>query len=357
MDTASTREGGWPSVRMRHAFTLRDLVATVVIVVILGVWLIPATAGVRHTSKRSRCLANLARIGFANTIYAAHDSNDMALPVHPRQSCQCPGVPCGEPCMSPPPPTAPYDWGGKSGIGEPAQQGEPWTARLGTANGFGPARRPLNRILYGDTLPDYTDDPGEDYANWMSDTALDLPVHQCPSDSGYTGIHSLHFLWEQRTSYDHFGTSYGANLFMIANSGGGWMRSNSPYLHRMSQMRSPATTLAYQENNGRFAWAAAPEQPECRSDLGLEGIPGTVRGWHGKDWTFNAAFLDGHADAIYMRGYENPQVMPNQPGNGRFQCIVIRGENWQKDTLPVEFVETRLWHGGEGRPSYEGGLH
>jgi len=254
--------------------------------------------------------------------------------------------------MRAPLPTAPYDWGGKSGIGEADTVDEPWTARWGTANGFGPARRPLNQILLRNALPDYTDDPGKDYANWMGDTNLALDTFECPSDSGYTGIHSSHFQVEQRTSYDHFGTSYGLNLFMVA-SAGGLMQSNSPYLHRMSEMRSPATTLAYQENNGRFAWAAAPEQPECEW-IG-PGLPGTVRGWHGKDWTFNAAFLDGHADEIYMRGYDNPRVMiPYSPLSDRYRCIIIRGENWQKDTLPAEPVETHLVWGGVGRPSYEG---
>ena len=337
----------------RSAFTLKELVATVALLAVWGVWLIPTAAGVRQSSKQGRCLANLMQIGYANTIYAAQDRADMAIPVHPRQFCQCPGEPCESICGEPVH-IGPYEWGGKSGIGEQGVPGALWSARYGTAAEFGPARRPLNRILYGDVFPDYTDDPGDDFANWKSDAALALDVYRCPSDSGYTGIHSPAFRDDRLTSYDHFGTSYGANVFMVAAGGGGIMSSNSPYLHRMSELLSPATTLAFQENNGRFAWTAAPELPAC-SWVG-PGIAGTARGWHGKDWTFNAAFVDGHADAIYMRGYENTYVMTDNALQQRYTCIIVRGENWQKDTLPVAPVETLLWHSGDGRPSYEGGI-
>ena len=346
----------------RNAFTLNELVATVALLAVWSVWLIPTAAGVRQSSKQGRCLANLSRIGYANSIYAAQDPADMAIPVNWRQFCQCPGEDCGSPCMEPLHIGA-YEWGGKSGRGQPGdpyaiERGAPvegefaWlSSKFGTPAGAGPARRPLNGILYRERFADHT----EDQTGWEADTALELDVYRCPSDSGYTGIHSPAFRDDRLTSYDHFGTSYGANMFMVANSGGGWMSSNSPYLHRMSELPSPATTLAFQENNGRFAWTAAPEQPECVATIGLEGIVGTVRGWHGKDWTFNAAFIDGHAKPIYMRGYENPTVyQPGDPTGGSYRCIIIRGESWQIDTLPLEPVYTPLWHGGVGRPSYEG---
>ncbi len=329
---------------LRPAFTLLEASATLTALSLLSVCLLPATAQVSRSSKAGRCLANLMQIGYANSIYAAQDPAEMALPVHPAQFMQDPGHPEH---------IGPYAWGGKSGVGEPASAGEPWTAKKGTMNGFGPARRPLNQIIYGHTIPDYTDDPGDDHAHWMGDTELDLDVYRCPTDSGYTGIHSPAFRGERLTSYDHFGTSYGANMFMTSYVGGGPIRSNSPYLHRMSDIISPATTLAYQENNGRFAWAAEPES--C--DFIQPGIPGTVRGWHGKDWTFNAGFIDGHAEAIFMRGYVSVPVFQDEWRQDNSRCIIIRGDGWQKDTLPTEQILTGLmWGGGGGRPSYEGGI-
>jgi hypothetical protein len=337
---------------IKTAVTLIDVAATVVALTLLALWLVPAVASVAGSSKGSKCLSNLMQIGYANAVYAAQDPTDMAIPVHPMQYNQCPGQKQGELCTDPIYVGA-YEWGGKSGIGRndfvTGSPGDPLNSKYGTLVGFGPASRPLNNILYATEFADAWASGHFDRAQAQRDTQLDLDVYQCPSDTGYTGIHCPSFAEKGLTSYDHFGTSYNANLFMTA-MGGGEMMSNSPYLHRMSDLTSPARTLAYQENNGRFAWAAAPDP--C---FFIPGVPGAVRGWHGKDWTFNAAFLDGHADTIYMRGYNNPDIGRYPPGASYavFQCIIIRGEGWQIDTLPVPPVPTGLWQTRSGRPSYE----
>jgi hypothetical protein len=333
--------------RRRHhrALSLTETAAAIVFVAVLAMFLLPASGAARGASKRSQCLSNLMRIGYANAIYAAQDVVDMALPVHPAQFTQE---------TTDPQYLGPYEWGGRSGVGEQTTPGEPSTSRFGTSAGFGPATRPLNRILYHQTFPDHANDPADGFANWIADAKLDLDVHECPADTGYTGIHKPAFRDEKRTSYDHFGTSYAANIFMIADAGRGELRSNSPYLHRMSDIINPVRTLAYQENNGRFAFTAQREIPECLW-IG-QGIPGTVRGWHGKNWVFNAAFIDGHADAIYMRGYENAQVLEDIYLQNSLRCVTIRGENWQKDTLPLGDVPTGVHWRKDGRPSYEGGI-
>jgi hypothetical protein len=322
------------------ALTLVEAAVTVVTLGVLVVWLLPAMAAVARNSKEGRCLSNLAQIGYANLLYAAEDPNDMAIPVHrafPNQNAYNPTY------------IGAYEWGGKSGIGREGWVEAPGilSSKYGTAAGFGPGTRPLNKIIYGN-LPDYTNDPGEDFENWTNDTMLDLHVHQCPADTGYTGAHCPDFRDSGLSAYDHFGTSYAANMFM---TGGGEMQSNSPYLHRISDIFSPATTLAYQENNGQWAWAVAPENQDC-SWIG-PGVPGHVRGWHGKDWTFGATFVDGHADWIYMRGYRNPRVLQDPNLQDQYRCIIVRGDGWQKDTLPTPRVRTGLFHDGEGRPSYE----
>ena len=90
---------------------------------------------------------------------------------------------------------------------------------------------------------------------------------------------------------------------------------------------------------------------------------------HGKDWTFNRAFVDGHGDVqkIYMEGTEDQNgyalhyrceegvISDDQDCTTHpWRCIIVRGDGWQKDTLPADQIPTRLMHGGAGRPSYEG---
>jgi hypothetical protein len=158
------------------------------------------------------------------------------------------------------------------------------------------------------------------------------------------------------------------------------MHSNSPYLRPTTRVPTPARTLYYEENIGRFAWSARAEKPECVSSLSLQGVnPGptkSIRGWHGRDWTFNRAFVDAHAETqkIYIEGTEDKDGyaqhyrsefingLPQFPGRGgedndslnqSYQCIIVRGDGWQKDTFPAELVETGLEWDGDGRPSYE----
>lgn len=354
MNRAGIRRAEGVERSRQTAITLIETATVIVTLGVLTVCLLPAAAGVRTGSKQARCLNNLMRIGYANAIYAAHDAADMAIPVHPRHFQQCPDQPPDEVCTEPIFVGA-YQWGGKSGIGRDdfvtGEGGDPLNSKYGTKAGVGPASRPLNGIMYKEPFDDHLN-PEFDPQGAIRDTRLELEVYTCPSDTGYTGVHFPDFRDRKLSSYDHFGTSYTANLFMVANAGGGFMRSNSPYLHRMSDILSPATTLAYQENCGRFAWSADPDQCDF-----LEGIPGRIRGWHGKDWSFNAAFVDAHAETIYMRGYHNVMVFPDEPWRQEsYRCIIIRGEGWQKDVLPAEDVSTGLWYGGNGRPSHEGGI-
>ena len=149
------------------------------------------------------------------------------------------------------------------------------------------------------------------------------------------------------------------------------MHSNSPYMRPTSRVQTPSRTLYYEENIGRWAWSCKRELPECLATIGTEGVdPGptkAVRGWHGKDWTFNRAFVDAHAEVqrIYIEGtedqdgfalhYRNEKIYPDRdPLQDNHQCIIVRGDGWQKDTLTADLIPTGLWHSGDGRPSYEG---
>ncbi len=338
----------------RRGLTLVETMVVFATFFLLATFLASAAAGIRGDGKSGRCMLNLMQTGYASSIYSAQGPADMAIPVHPLQfDRNRPGTSS----------IGAYEWGGKSGVGWDTWLGaaDPLNSKYGTKAGFGPGSRPLNGIIYRESFPDNLH-PEFDPAGAQADTKLDLDVQHCPADTGYSGVHFPTFRDSKLSSFDHFGTSYTANKFFVGNSGGGPILSNSPYLRRVSDIPNPVSTLAYYENNGRYAWSAGPTPPDC----GFVGStpPGPVRGWHGKDWMFNAVFIDGHADTIYMRGFANPQLAFYPPfgdfgsegSYDRYRCIIVRSEGWQIDTLPGDYIQTNLVWSGSGRPSWEDGI-
>jgi len=176
------------------------------------------------------------------------------------------------------------------------------------------------------------------------------------------------------SSYDYFGNSYAANIFMVGiNTPGACLNSNSPYLRPTTRVPTPSRTLYYEENIGRWAWTAKRKGDIC--DIpGADGIdPGptkAIRGWHGKDWTYNRAFVDAHAatQKVYIEGTEDEEGYANhyrvehlshypaysvdcenyisvddyEEMHRIYHCVIIRGQGWQKDTLPAPLIATPL---------------
>ncbi|RJP38192.1 MAG: hypothetical protein C4547_04820, partial [Phycisphaerales bacterium] len=164
------------------------------------------------------------------------------------------------------------------------------------------------------------------------------------------------------------------------------LSSNSPYLRPASRVPNAARTLYFEENIGRWAWGA---RKEICPHLGNDGVDigplKTLRGWHGEDWHYARSFVDAHAayqkliiegtrDANgYYQHYTSGRYEINDrdwplandncakdPGTARMSyvtasCLIVRGPEWQKDTLPAPRVCTELGGiGGGQRPSYEG---
>ena len=338
----------------RQGITLIELTAVVVGLVVLAAVLTPALADVGRRSKGTVCIQNLARIAQASIIYASQDPEQQAVPVHPIAGYGGYGttgtvIPVLRIC-----------YGGKSGRGRWGGNSFFW----GTGYGRGPASRPMNTVMYKGGLPDYSgppygDYPGPDYlARWMADRTLDLSVYRCPSDTGYTGYH--YFDWKRSglSSYDFFGTSYHANTMWIGYGPGSHLSSNSPFMHRLSDVVSPRTTLYYQEHCSLYAQQVAPPPSNCDYD------PPTVvvNGWHGQAFRFNAAFVDAHVDQVRIRGFENPRI-GRYPGYAdpdagyiHWRCVIMRGSGWQLDTLPLAPVETALvWRGSRAAADDTGG--
>ena len=145
------------------------------------------------------------------------------------------------------------------------------------------------------------------------------------------------------------------------------MKSNSPYMRPITRVPTPARTLYFQENIGRWAWAAREDPCDFLPGIDIGPLK-SFRGWHGKDWHYVRSFVDAHAEyqKILEEGTEDRQGysnhfrievllrLPDGISWQQYRCIIIRGDGWTKDTLPAPVVRTELQHpAGENRPSYE----
>ena len=316
-------------------FTLVELLVVVSIIALLISILLPSLKKAREQAKVTVCLANLKGIATASLVYASDDSTEAAVPIH--ASMADPSLDAPQRRL-----VGAHTWGGKSGRGVEVGDKFFW----GTGKGRGPSHRPLNKFIYKDGFSDFRMDPGPGLANWKNDEKLDLGLFNCPSDTGYKGIHWQSWRESGLSSYDHYGNSYAANLLWIFSSGGGdpdcggqpCCRSNAPVMRPLSRIPNPSNTLYYEENVGRYAFWAEPNDSSCG-----ETLPGTVGGWHGRDWVFNVAFVDAHAATIKMKGAENPRLSDYPYGDYmHWHCVIVRGAGYQRDTLPSPPVWTQI---------------
>ena len=349
------------SARRVRAFTLIELLVVVAIIALLISILLPSLESARRAAKKATCLAHIKNIASSSRVYAADDAQGWAIPTHHLQFAQETGNITF---------IGAYEWGGKSGVGQDdfygGGTGNLLNSKYGTRAGFGPATRPMNDILYNGGFKDSTK-PYFSPVGAKADTQLDLDLYHCPGDDGPPrGGHCESWLVKtEESSYDHFGNSYTANMFMIANSAGGYMRSNSPYMRPITRVPTPARTLLYEENIGRWAYAAREDWCDFLTGIYV-GPTKVIDGWHGAEWTYNRAFTDAHAEyqKIYMAGTEDSQgyafhyrsevVFKDTDTQNYNRCIIVRGTGWQKDCLPANTIPTGLFFSGAGRPSYEG---
>ncbi|MCP4246553.1 MAG: hypothetical protein GY778_05850 [bacterium] len=322
------------AIGSRNGLTLVESLAAAAAIALTITMLAPALAGVRGRSKQTVCLQNLARIAEASIVYATADPDDQAVPIH--RHVPSPYA-SGEIRRA----LAAVGWGGKSGLGMFGGDQYFW----GTVKDMGPADRLLNKILYGDVFPDYSNNPGPGGVNWWRDASLDLSVYRCPSDGGYTGIHDWEWRASRLSAFDHYGNSYvAATFFAAAPPGSPNCLSTSVYWHALGDIVNPARTLYYIETCGRWAYTAAP-QGNPGVQCGSGNTSEIVHGWHGQPWQFNAAFVDGHAAPIHMRGFQNPPLghYPDSDGwadqYAYWHCGIVRGDGWQLDALPLPPVQ------------------
>lgn len=347
MTTTYQRRTGRIAVR-RRAVSLAEVCVVIAAVATALALASQSARAVRASSKQSVCAHRLGQVVESAIVYAAIDSGENIIPAHAlgltnSRHYDNPWYIDG------------HAYGGKSGAGR-SNFCALNAGKYGTRCGVGPATRPLNKIIYGDIFPDYKEGTDEQR---LSDTRLVLEPYICPADSGYGGAHCSDWSYTALTSYDFFGTSFVANVFVYGSSNGqGTIKSAGPYLRPVSTVPDPARTIAYWENVGGFAWAVREDPCDFLPGVDPHTPNDTVGGWHGKDWTYNSAFVDGHVDSIYMHSFSpHPETSyPLNPGGGGgtynyYRCVMVRGDNWQLDVLPAEPVDTVSLSPG-GRPSY-----
>lgn len=345
-------ENGRTRTARDRGFTLIELLVVVSIIALLIAILLPSLKKARDQAKQATCLARVTGLGKASLTYAADDKDNNLIPVGSRWDAEL----CGS-----------FEWGGKAGIGSPTVAGKPIKSYWGTKSERGPARRPLNNYIYKAGFKDYYDTGTN--VDRLNDTKLDLKAFECPADTGYTTVGWTDYRpsWTPQRNmkdfkddnlgdkaYDFFGNSFVASQLWvhivqgdtpieIEGEVGIPHRTMTPFLTPSTRIVSPNTTIMYLEANARYAWEYNHTPNDCYDDMQCDSAPCYTKGWHGKEWVFDAAFCDGHAASVKMRGsyIPAPNLGNNYPwftdGGGMyesFKCVTFRGPGWQIDTLP-----------------------
>ncbi len=339
--------GGWMKSTQARGFRARGLTLIEAAMSMMSVGavmtvVVTSAADVRGNSQIAQCRDNQAQISMAGAIHAMTDPDELSLPKHALFGTQ-PGT------------MNEAEWGGKAGRGEPQVETNPYTSKWGTAAGRGPATRGLNQVLFGDVFTDYQDEPGKNNINWLRDIRLELDVYRCPEDYGYAGHHFSAWRDSGLSSYDHYGNSYTASAQWIGVPGGGCtLSSNTSLLRPLSTVPNAEETLFILENAGRFAWRKNFGSDDCSFLSGgplADDVEFAMKGWHGPEQTYQAAFVDGHVDSVYINGHQIPQPRLRSYPSGDYQtwhCVIIRsgdvpfGSRWQVDTLPADPYPTGI---------------
>ncbi len=329
---------------LRRAFTLVELLVVVSIIALLIAILLPSLKRARESAKRIKCTSNCRGIAQASMLYATEDKKEFTIPngiADAGYSTSFYGY---------------YGFGGKSGRGDGDVMGAPsvLTSEWAGPNFMGSTHRPLNKLIYkGGTVGKVN--LGLAGESWQQDSEQDLEMFRCPGDKGFSGMHMKGWKESGLSSYDHYGTSYVASIYLVSSSGVNQpVDSNSMYYRPLSQVPNPTNTIMYMENGGRYAcYADNPEeyhQPAGQCFWPYAYGKMTAKGFHGQDFHFNAAFGDGHAKWIKIKGHGLvPGVgkMPAQCPGSTCSCIILRGIEWQIDTLPAPLLDTPKVRGGD----------
>lgn len=322
MYTIPTHSAHCPRYR---ALTLIELCVCLSGISLLVAVAAPTLRSARQTSQLTACQHKLGRIQQATLIYAAADPDENAIPIGLAEIRDTTY-------------TSPYSYGGRSGQGPTLDANN---SVFGGSSLFlmGSPHRPLNAVLYKHALPQPPVISG--FPDWSFDTRLDLRAYDCPADVGFPGMHQKGWKQTGLSSYQYFGTSYAAATMFIWNGPGSVIKSASIWGHAVSRIPVPSATLSYYESAAQYAlYADNPslDQTGCSWPFSMGSL--IAHGWHGSDFRFNVAAVDGSVANVEMRGYGrapagtvcSPQVVCT--------CITVRFGEWRLDVGPASLVPT-----------------
>lgn len=269
--------GGW------RGFTLIELLVVVAIIALLMAILLPSLGSAREQAKAIKCLSNLKQIGTAMVRYF-QDNGDW-FPFEKRNVVQ-PGMANVLHGVY---------YGGHPGRKLPSAPGEWWGYTIPEWRDT-PGGRPFNQYIYPD-LPDWDVPPTDP----LFERVRDLPVYQCPSDTGgFWGMTTekpsgpCPWYWMAGTSYDAnwMFAKYWAQREYSNEQPPRWLQRANAFVRVQLQRYSSTFVILYEDPFDFAAWNHLPR-----------------RGWHGKWNRHSFLFLDGHAAAPFAdtaRGTSGP---------------------------------------------------
>lgn len=320
----------------RRAATLVDVLvaggAVLVLALIVGAGF---ESEWRERQKTGRCLGNLQQIGRVLQQYAAEDSSEQAIPLHPYWFS-----------VSQPGPftlhVAPWVWGGVSGT-------RPW--RVADSPTFVLTEGdPLGDRFSGSTRPLRRYNP----TGRVGAGPVFADVFACPADSGFP-------------QDDVAGAVFFDDLPVDAREVPLIEALGNSYRHEMRGfVRSGSRTFSAAPFGHRFSTLVRPDRQALVFDSlfrEFRGISGHAKprliGWHGELRADNVLYADGGARFTYADPYQNgpfPDEPPIETIDPNYRYLLTRGEYYKLDCYPtpgaaLSRLDNFAWVGTLGNPN------
>lgn len=280
--------------RTAIGFTLIELLVVIAIIAILIALLLPALREARQTARMSISLSNVRQIGGAMVNYQLDNDGDIPMKLSYRDNGRASGW-----CT--------WSYGGKD-------NDEWWRTRFGGLFDEPGYYRPLNPYLYPDQAflkPPNSRGPIKDCTQYRafpgcvywneghpideSRGDIELPVFRSPGDQ-YTHQRRWPNESPEASSYDDVGTSYHVNIkwFYYLNDVQG-LPFFDAFEEGLKRIR-----LASDFDTSSFVWIHDEVADIVANDETKRGMMGQF----GRKNMSVMAFLDGHADHIYVEPFK-----------------------------------------------------